>query len=77
VQALAPDLPIGLGITRSLLGAKLVGQARVLTTRLAADDAASTVLDLADGIGSATTIEECRSIEPTAAALYFQTWGTV
>ena len=66
---------VGLGIVRDLLAAKLSGQARVLTSTFAADDTASTVLDLAAGIEVAATIDECRQIEAVAAAGYFAAWA--
>ena len=76
-QALAgtDGSPVGLGIVRDLLAAKLRGQARVLTAALAADDAASTVLDLAGGIEVAATVDECRQLEAVAAAAYFASWA--
>ena len=76
-QALAgvDGSPVGLGIVRDLLTAKLTGQARVLTSALAADDTASTVLDLAAGIGVAESVDECRQLEAVAAAAYFATWA--
>ena len=66
---------VGLGIVQDLLAAKLTGQARVLTSTLAADDIASTVLDLAAGIEVAATIDECRQLEAVAAAAYFAAWA--
>ncbi len=76
-QALAgvDGSPVGLGIVRCLLTAKLAGQARVLTSAFAAHDTASTVLDLAGGIEVAGTIDECRQLEAVAAAAYFTAWA--
>ena len=76
-QALAgmDGSPVGLGIVRDLLAAKLRGQARVLTATFGADDTASTVLDLAGGIEVAESVDECRQLEAVAAAAYFATWA--
>ena len=74
VQARAPDLPVGLDVARSLIVDKMRGEAKVLTTRLAADDAASTILDLMGALTSAATIDEVRQHEATAAACYWQSW---
>jgi CRISPR-associated endonuclease Cas1 len=75
LQALAPDLQVGLDITRSLIADKLFGQARVLTARFGADDAASTILELIEALASTGTIDEVRQIEASAAALYWQNWS--
>ena len=74
VQAQASGLPVGLGIARSLIADKMRGEAKVLTTHLGADDAASTILDLVAGVTSAATIEEVRQQEAAAAACYWQSW---
>jgi CRISPR-associated endonuclease Cas1 len=76
-QALAgvDGSPVGLAVVRYLLTEKLRGQARVLTSTLADDDTASTVLDMAGGIEVAGTIDECRQLEAVAAAAYFAAWA--
>ena len=56
VQAMAPDLPVGLDLARWLVSEKITGQAKVLTSRFGADDEASTVLELAGGAGSAILV---------------------
>jgi CRISPR-associated endonuclease Cas1 len=75
LQALAPDLPVGLDLARWLIGEKITGQAKVLTSRFGADDEASTLLDLAGAAETAVTIEEVRQTQAAAAACYFQTWA--
>jgi CRISPR-associated endonuclease Cas1 len=75
IQAQAPDLSVGLDLARSLIADKCVGQARVLTARLAADEEASQVLTLAEALDSVTSIDEVRGIEASAAALYWQSWS--
>jgi CRISPR-associated endonuclease Cas1 len=74
IQAQAPDLPVGLDMARSLIAEKMRGEAKVLTTHLGADNAASTILDLVAGVASAVTIDEVRQHEATAAACYWQNW---
>jgi CRISPR-associated endonuclease Cas1 len=74
-QALAPSEPYGLDIARELLGAKLGGQARLLANRFGDDETACTILDLADALRGAETIEEARQLEASAAALYFGSWS--
>jgi CRISPR-associated endonuclease Cas1 len=74
VQALAPDLPVGIDLARSLIAGKLAGQARVLSSKLQADDASSTIVGLVEALGTVATIDEIRQLEATAAALYWQTW---
>ena len=75
-QALAgvDGSPVGLGVVRYLLGAKLAGQARNLAAVLGDEDTASTVLDLAAGVEVAETVAEARQLEAVAAASYFAAW---
>jgi CRISPR-associated endonuclease Cas1 len=75
MQAQAPDLPVGLDLARSLITDKLIGQARVLTTRFAADEEASHLLELAEALDSAASIAEVRGVESSGAALYWQSWS--
>ncbi|MDA8310237.1 MAG: CRISPR-associated endonuclease Cas1 [Actinomycetota bacterium] len=76
-QALAgvDGSPVGLRIVRDLLAEKLRGQAAVLTRTFAADDTASTILDLAGGIEVAGSVDECRQLEAVAAAAFFACWA--
>jgi CRISPR-associated endonuclease Cas1 len=74
-QALAPFEPYGLDVARELLGAKLAGHARLLVSRFGDDETACTILDLADALRGAETIEEARQLEASAAALYFGSWS--
>jgi CRISPR-associated endonuclease Cas1 len=74
-QALAPFEPYGLDVAQQLLGAKLAGQARLLVSCFGDDETACTILDLADALRGAETIEEARQLEASAAALYFGSWS--
>ena len=74
-QALAMGSPAGLAVVRHLLTAKLAGQAPVLRDVFGATDTAQTVMDLAEGIGIAEDVDECRQLEAVAAAAYFATWA--
>lgn len=75
VQALAPDLPVGIDLARSLMTDKLVGQAKVLTGHFGAHDEASTIAELVDALSSAETIDDVRGIEAAAASVYWQAWS--
>ncbi|HXW80377.1 MAG TPA: CRISPR-associated endonuclease Cas1, partial [Acidimicrobiales bacterium] len=89
VQALAPTEPVGLGIARYLLSAKVAGQARLAAQRFAKDDPqgripgteesfqerSATIAELAEAIKGSETIEEARQLEASAAALYFGAWA--
>ena len=74
MQALAPSVPVGLGIARQLLSAKVRGQALLALKRFGELSEAATIGELAVAIEAAETIEECRQLEASAAALYFGTW---
>ncbi len=74
-QALASGSEAGLAVVRYLLTAKLTGQAAVLRDRFGATEAAATIADLAEGIGVAKDVDECRQLEAVAAAAYFATWA--
>jgi CRISPR-associated endonuclease Cas1 len=74
-QALAPDQPVGLGIARELLRAKLLGQVRLVGKPFGDQTTADTIESLASEIAVAQSIEECRQLEATAAALYWQAWA--
>jgi CRISPR-associated endonuclease Cas1 len=73
-QALALYGPIGVEITRYLIAEKLRGQARVVGLRLAEDDAASTLLDLATAVETAGSIDEVRQLEAAGANVAFAAW---
>lgn len=73
-QALAADRPSGLHTTRSLLGVKLDGQAAVAAQHLGAATIAGNIRQLRDSLATADTVNDCVSIEATAANLYFGTW---
>jgi CRISPR-associated endonuclease Cas1 len=73
-QALAAGSPVGLAICRDLLAAKLSGQAANLRDRFAAQEAAAAVDSLLEDLVSASTVEEARGLEATAAIIYFDAW---
>jgi CRISPR-associated endonuclease Cas1 len=75
MQALAPSEPVGLGIARYLLAAKVRGQASQASKRFGELSEAGTIGELAGAIEAAETIEECRQLEASAAALYFAAWA--
>lgn len=75
MQALAPDLPIGLDLARLLITEKITGEARVLTSHFGAHDEASLLLGLAGAAETAATIDEVRQAEATAASCYWQSWA--
>lgn len=74
-QAGALGGPVGLGIARLLIGAKLAGQARVLRARFGDTSGADTMDSLAAAVEVAADIEEVRQLEATGAALYWQRWA--
>ena len=88
VQALAPYEPVGLGVARYLLSAKVAGQAHLVLgrfgdpeaecslpgTRETFEERSATIAELAEAIKGAETIEEARQLEASAAALYFGAW---
>ena len=73
-QAMALTEPVGLGIARYLLSAKVAAQAELVAKRFGELSEAETISGLAGAIEVAGTIEECRQLEASAAALYFATW---
>jgi CRISPR/Cas system-associated endonuclease Cas1 len=75
VQALAPDSGLGVEIAKSLLGAKVDRQAKVLHNSFDAVGAETTIRTLRDGLASATSFDEMRQIEASAAACYFNEWS--
>jgi CRISPR/Cas system-associated endonuclease Cas1 len=74
-QALAPGQPVGLGIARYLLGAKLGGQVGTLKACFGDLSAAGSIEALAEALHGAGTAEECRQLEASAANLYFGAWA--
>lgn len=75
-QALAPLSRLGLDLARLLLSAKVKGQAALVAQRFSEEtEAAGVLLDFAEVIGCASSVEEARQFEATAAALYFAAWS--
>ncbi len=74
-QALAPSEPYGIDIARRLLGRKLDGQVKLLAGRFGELSEAESVMELREAMEHATTIDELRQLEATAAALYFGAWS--
>ena len=75
LQALAIGTPIGVEVTRELLGRKLEGQRHVLSTIGALDLAKASAFDEFLGrIAAARSIEECLGAESVIAAHYFRAW---
>ena len=73
-QALALGTATGLGVVRYLIGAKLTGQAKVLSGRLGEADAAGTIAELAAGLDRADSVDAVRQSEAVAANVYFAAW---
>ncbi len=73
-QALALYGPAGVEVTRYLIITKLSGQARVLSARLDDEDAASTLLELAETVNQAGSIEEISQAEAAGANVYWAAW---
>jgi CRISPR-associated protein Cas1 len=74
-QAVAPSGPVGLHITRALLGAKLTGQANLTRDLLGQDRIAEHLDDLATQLQSAEALVACRDLEAQATNLYFSAWA--
>ena len=74
-QALAAGSPTGLAAVQHLLMAKVSGQAKVLQDVFGAEETATTLADLAAGIGVAEDVDGARQLEAVAAAAYFATWA--
>ena len=73
-QALCPGTETGIEITRFLIGRKLQGQADVLRRYFDAKEAPATIDDLAVRVGDTDTLEEIRTLEASAANLYWASW---
>ena len=65
----------GLKVTRSLITAKLEGQARNLDEVFRAGKEASKLRDLAEWVRKAETLPDCRNLEAQGAVIYWQTWA--
>lgn len=74
-QAAAATTPVGLAISRSLIGAKVLGQARIAGSTFRDQSAATALKDLARAIEVADTVGELRELEAAAAATYFAIWS--
>jgi CRISPR-associated protein Cas1 len=74
-QAAASSSPLGLQITRDLLGAKLNGQAGVARELLNHDRVANHLGDLAAQIMAADSLGACRDLESQGAKMYFGAWA--
>jgi CRISPR-associated endonuclease Cas1 len=76
-QAAAPAGPVGVGIARNLLHAKITEQAAVADGLLDQPGIAQAMRGLADQLAAATTLPGCRGLEAQAANLYFSAWSAV
>ena len=74
-QARAPDGPAGLVIAKTLLGAKLAGQARVARQLLRRAEVADTIDSLAGALELADDLDEARSLESLSANAYCSGWA--
>jgi CRISPR-associated endonuclease Cas1 len=74
-QAVAISAPIGLQVTRALLGAKLSGQANLTRDLLHQDRIAEHLDDLATQLETAEGLAACQDLEAQAADLYFGVWA--
>jgi CRISPR-associated protein Cas1 len=73
-QAAASSSPLGLQITRDLLGAKLVGQAAVARDLLDHERIADQLDDMAAQLETTETLAACRDLEAQGAQMYFGAW---
>jgi CRISPR-associated endonuclease Cas1 len=74
-QAQAAHTEVGLEIARTLLKAKLEGQANVARTGFGDLTLAETITRYAAELQSASAIDRCVLIESNAAGAYFQAWS--
>jgi CRISPR-associated endonuclease Cas1 len=74
-QALAPSETYGLDVARWIMSRKIMGQGKLVLRRFGDSVTAETIGDLALGVEEATSIEEIRQLEASAAALYFGAWS--
>jgi CRISPR-associated endonuclease Cas1 len=83
-QAVALSQPVGLGVARYLLGAKLRGQAQLVSEHfpdaqchlpgMDSYEVPSVIAKLAGDLDGAGSVEEARQYEASAASEYFATW---
>ncbi len=76
-QALALGNGTALRISRTLISAKLTGQARLLREKLHNDVAADFVIRLQNPLNEVDSLDAIRSIESRAAAEYWSAWREV
>lgn len=74
VPALAPYEPVGLGVARYLLSAKVAGQAHPVSVSFGDLSGAATIAGLEEAVMGAETVEDARQLEASAAAVYFGAW---
>lgn len=74
VQA-APPAGMGVEAARQMVAPKLAGQASVARDRLGDNDAAATIGALTEALARAESVDECRQLEASAAALYWDAWS--
>ena len=74
-QAAAPTNQLGLPIAKTLIGAKVLGQARVAGKILGRPDAAETIEAFGLALDNADSIDKCRSLEATSAEIYWRAWS--
>ncbi len=74
-QAAAAASPVGLEVTKALLGSKLDGQAAV-AEQLGAATIAGTIRDLAQRLRSSDHVAQGRELEAKASNVYFGAWST-
>ena len=74
-QATARDPGIDLVVSRMLLGAKLMGQAKVSREVFGAEGPADSIDTLREQLAQSTSLDEIRQLEASAAACYFNAWA--
>jgi CRISPR-associated endonuclease Cas1 len=74
-QAAASSSPLGLQITRDLLGAKLAGQAAVARDLLNHESIAERLDTMAAQMETTVTLSACRDLEAQGAQMYFGAWA--
>ncbi len=74
-QAAAPSSRVGVEIARTLLGAKLDGQAAVAEDHLQAAPIAHVIRTLAEELHRAEDLVSCRDVEAQASNAYFGAWS--
>jgi len=72
-QATASE-ELSLSVAIGLIMPKILGQAGVAATRLARQDIAEDLRDIASCVDACSTIDELRQLEATAAGWYFGAW---